>query len=260
MARRWTTQEEHVKYQELLELYVRQNKTLAEVAHLLHIGQSTVYQRLVRLRIPVVPAKKATYAARRRNDIRIPKNYSASLAEFFGIMLGDGKLSYYQVVVTLGIKEPAYATYVCDLMEMIFHVRPKIALRSNGYRDVYLGSREVSEWLRAEGLVYNKVLSQVGVPAWIFTDKEFMRRFLRGFFDTDGSVYRLRFGIQISLTNKSLPLLRASRRALKKLQYRVSRISKIRLYVTKRDDVLRFFEEIKPANLKHRQRFAAFVR
>lgn len=257
MARRWTLTEEQAKYEELFRLYVTENKTLRDVANLLGLAESTAYERLVRLGIPSTPEKKERYPARRRSDVVIPQ-YCEDLAEFFGIMLGDGKLSYYQVVVTLGTKELSYAEHICDLMEKLFRVRPKIGLRSTGYRDVYIGSRDISEWLQREGLVYNKVLSQVDAPRWIFSNKKFKERFLRGFFDTDGSIYRLRFGLQISLTNKSMPLLRSGQRMLKQLGYQVSKITTIRCYVTKRNDVLRFFEEIKPANPKHVARFHKF--
>ncbi|MDP2669161.1 MAG: LAGLIDADG family homing endonuclease [bacterium] len=91
----------------------------------------------------------------------------------------------------------------------------------------------LTEWLKKEGLVYNKVVSQVAVPKWIFSKKEYMANFLRGFFDTDGSVYKLCFGAQISFTN----------------------ISKYRVYLTKRENIINFFEEIKLANPKHLVRF-----
>ncbi|MEK7173893.1 MAG: LAGLIDADG family homing endonuclease [Patescibacteria group bacterium] len=259
MARRWTIEEEQAKYKELASLYIDQNKTLQEIADILRISPSTVYDRMVRLGISATPQKKKTYAAQRRNDITLPKNYSPELAEFFGIMLGDGKLSYYQVMVTLGNKEMAYVEYVCDKMEKLFCVRPKVAVRNTGYRVVYLGSRDVSNWLQSEGLVYNKVLSQVNAPQWIFMKKEFMKKFLKGFFDTDGSIYKLRYGLQLSFTNASMPLLKSLRGILKELGYTVSNISTIRCYVTKHDEIVRFFKEIQPANPKHQARFASYI-
>ena len=100
------------------------------------------------------------------------------------------------------------------LITKIFKTKAKISLRSTGYRDVYLGSVVITSWLLKEGLVFNKVKSQVDIPRWIFKKPEFIRRFLRGFFDTDGSIYELRFGIQISLSNKSQPLLQSLHKLL----------------------------------------------
>lgn len=86
-----------------------------------------------------------------------------------------------------------------------------------------------------------------------------MNRFLKGFFDTDGSVYKLRFGTQISFTNKSLPLLQSTRRMLLLLGYQPSSISGYRVYLTKQKSILRFFKEIKPANPKHLVRFRNLI-
>lgn len=260
MARRWTEVEAHKMRRELYNLYVRKNWTIREIGSILGIAESTVFQRLERLGIQSTPELKRTYAARRRSDITIPKHYSLRLAEFLGIMYGDGSLSYYQIIVTLGTKELDYANYVLDLMENLFGARPKIGIRKTGYRDVYIGSREISDWLKDQGLAYNKVRAQVDIPKWIFKKKKYMEGFTRGFFDTDGSVYRLRFGIQVSFTNFSAPLLNSLRRILIALDYHPSRISQKRLYVTRRDTVIKFFKEIKPVNRKHQRRFRNIMR
>ena len=87
-----------------------------------------------------------------------------------------------------------------------------------------------------------------------------MKAFVRGFFDTDGSIYKLRFGLQISITNHSLPLLIALQSMLRTLGYSVSEVSVGRIYITRRNQVARFFSEIAPMNSKHTQRFEKFMR
>src|ERR1035437_5221247 len=187
------------------------------------------------------------------------KKYTENLAEFFGIMLGDGHVSHFQVVVCLGTKEASYAEYVSLLIKKIFKTKAKIGIRKTYYRDVYVGSTAITSWLLKEGLVNKKVVSQVDVPKWIFTKPEFMKRFLRGFFDTDGSIYKLRFGIQISLTNFSGPLLLSLQSMLFKLGYTPSRLSSDCVYLTRIPDVKRFFAEIKSKNQKHQRRFKGFI-
>ncbi len=259
MPRKWTKSEERTFKKELKELYVRQNKTIAEIGKILDLADQTVFQRLQRLGIQPHPELKPTYIARLRSDIIIPKVHTPELAEFLGIMLGDGHLSHFQIVVTLGTKELSYAEYIVQLIEKLFGVKPKIGVRKNGFKDVYLGSRCLVDWLQREGLVFNKVRSQVAVPQWIFKKNDYIRYFLRGLFDTDGSIYKLRFGIQISITNRSQPLLSASQKALDVLDYHPSDISAYRVYVTRREEIERFFQEIRPANLKHQQRFKMFM-
>ena len=257
MARRWTMKEEKEYKEQLFELYVVHNKTIKETGLILGIAEQTVFQRLQRLHIPSTPSTKENYL-RKRKDITFPTQ-STLLAEFFGIMLGDGHLSPTQVIVTLGTKEETYTTYVVELIQKLFSASAKIGIRKSGYRDVYLGSTEVATWLRQEGLVSHKVRSQVDVPQWIFERQEYMMAFLRGFFDTDGSIYRLTFGIQISFTNKSTPLLVSLQSMLKKLGYKPSKVGTMRVYLTRVSDVRRFFEEIKPKNQKHVRRFDEFI-
>ncbi|MCK9352040.1 MAG: LAGLIDADG family homing endonuclease [Candidatus Paceibacterota bacterium] len=257
MGRRWAKEEEEKKRKELRFLYVKQNKTINEVGLLLKIAPQTVFQRLQRLNIPTSPESKIDYL-HKRVGIKIPARRTLELAEFFGVMLGDGHVSEFQTVVSLGTKEMLYAEYVRTLMEKLFTTKAKVGIRKDGYKDVYISSVELSRWLQKEGLVFNKVASQVGVPKWIFQKDIFMKAFLRGFFDTDGSVYHLRYGIQISLTNKSLPLLVSLQKMLFKLEYKPSEISSGKVYITNRAEVFRFFTEIKPANAKHVNRFKEF--
>src|SRR3989344_2527705 len=259
MPKRWTIKEENEHRKRLRDLYVKQNKTIAEVGEILGIAEQTVFERLKRLDIPPAPYLKRNYL-NKRSDISIPKNFTADLAEFFGIMLGDGGITHFQIIVTLGNKEASYAEYVRNLINKIFNVYPKVSIRKTGHRDIYLGSVDLTSWLIGHGFAHNKVRSQVDVPKWIFSDAKYMRRFLRGFFDTDGSVYKIRFGIQISLCNKSRPLLESLRKMLINLQFKPSGISSNKIYLTRADDVQKFFEEIKPQNSKHQQRFHDFIK
>jgi len=258
MARRWTADEEKIYREQLCELYVVQNKTIFEVAKALGIQWQSVFQRLRRLNIPTHPERKARYLDK-RFDVKIPDRYSDDLAEFFGIMLGDGHISHFQVTVTLGKKELAYAHYVAMLIQKIFGPAPRILITKRDHKVIYLGSTEIVNWLKKEGLVSHKVKAQVDIPEWVFTRPSYMQRFLRGFFDTDGSVYKLRHGIQISFTNASAPMLASLQQLCVTLGYRVSAISGWRFYITKMSDVERFFEEIATQNIKHQNRFSAFL-
>ncbi|MBI2055941.1 MAG: hypothetical protein HYT37_00995 [Candidatus Sungbacteria bacterium] len=259
MGARWTKEEEQKYREELLHLYVEENKPIKEIGSILGIAEQTVFQRMQRLEIASTPERKLNYVARRRSDVAIPNKRTPGLAEFFGIMLGDGRLAPYQIVVTLGTKEIEYVEHVASLMYNLFAIKPKIGVRKNGFRDIYLGSLDLVEWFLQEGLVHNKVQAQVDMPAWLFEKDEYMERFLRGFFDTDGSIYKLRFGTQLSFTNKSQPLLQSIRKVLFILQYHPSSInSNIRFYLTRKEEILRFFKEIKPANSKHQRRFQEF--
>ncbi|MBX4210542.1 hypothetical protein KW783_01055 [Candidatus Parcubacteria bacterium] len=262
MANRWTVTEESAHREILQKLYIEQNLSLSEISKKLSISQSTLFDRLNRLSIKTTPHLKTKYQ-NRRSDITIPE-YSDELAEFIGIMLGDGHISHFQTIVTLGTKEKKYVEYVAKLFEKLFGVKAKITRRKNifqqkKYYDVYVGSVSITKWLNKMGMVQNKVKSQVDVPEWIFSDQNYVKSFIRGFFDTDGSIYKLRHGIQLSFSNRSAPLLNALQKALMKLEFSPSKVSFYKVYLTKIADVKRFFEEIKPKNPKHTKRFLDYA-
>lgn len=259
MPAKWSKKVEEFKFQELNELYVIQNKTIGEIGKILHLAETTVYDRLLRLNIKPDRSRKENIN-NSTSSATIPCIHTRSLAEFFGIMLGDGCLTPTQITVTLGNKELSYVKYVSSLITKLFNIKPKILIRPKGYHVVYFGSVKIVRWLQSNGLVFNKVKNQVKAPDWVFKKQFLMEGFLKGFFDTDGSVYRLRFGVQLAFTNRSLPLLRGLKYSLDVLGYFPSKICGFKIYLTKKKYVLRFIRKINPANLKHRQRFNEFVK
>ncbi len=257
MPRKWSAEEKKKHTLLLKKLYIKENKSINEIGKLLCISEKTVFKRLKHLNIKTNKKGKINYA-NQRNDIYIPKKQSSNLAECFGVLLGDGNISRFQIIVTLGKTETDYVSHIVDLFNSVFNAKPKISIRANGHFSIYLNSARLSRWFQKEGFVFNKVKSQVAVPVWIFTKPSYMKSFLRGFFDTDGSVYKLKFGIQMSFTNKSIPLLIALQKALFELQYKPSEISSWKIYLTRKEDIKRFFTEIKPKNKKHLNRFQNF--
>jgi hypothetical protein len=258
MPARWTLLEERVKRKELSDLYIKKNKTIGEIAALLGLAENAVYDRLIRLNIPIVRHKKVGFN-NKRSDILIPKIYSEDLAEFVGILLGDGHISPTQILVTLS-KKDQFTLYVKNLIRQIFKIKARVIKSKTGDITTYFGSVEAVRYFLKMGLTINKVKSQVSIPNWIFRNKKFMRRVLRGLFDTDGSVYKLKFGTQISFCNHSRPLLTSVRKMLYLLGFSPSKISGYNLYLTKRSDLGKFFKEIGFGNRKHINRFLKFYK
>lgn len=249
MPKRWTPYEEKNKREELYGLYVVKNLTIGEISKILKISEGSVYERLLRLNIKPTPYLKKGY--KNYQNIPLPQ-YSSSLAECIGILLGDGHISHEQIFVMLGDKESLYVQHVANLFEKVFRIKPKHQIRSNKYSVIYLSSVKIVKFLMNMGLVSNKVREQVSIPQWIFESVEFEKSFLRGFFDTDGSAYNLRYGFQISFCNRSRPLLEGANKILSDLSFGPSNISGYNFYITKRRYLRKFLEEIKPA---HNQKF-----
>jgi hypothetical protein len=259
MPRRGTAQEEEKKRRELVELYVRRNMPIGKIADMLGLAEVTVYDRLIRLNIKIQKELKPGYTHPR--NIPLPP-YSGDLAEFCGIMLGDGNIGTAQLRVTVNAQTDLhYVPYVQDLFERLFAFRPRVTRYRYGRVDLYLTSASLVRCLSAIGLHSpNKVRDQVGVPAWIFDSLEYRWRFVRGFFDTDGSIYRLKHfnAMQMSFRNRSIPLLNGTRQALLDLGYHPSQISNHSVYLTRRTDIRRYVGEIGFGNVKHQFRARAF--
>jgi|SRR3989344_263545 len=258
MARRWTSEEEGKKRKELVSLYIQQNKTIKEVGRILDIAESSVFDRMLRLGISSIPEKKVNYR-NIRHDIILPQSFSKKLAEFVGIMLGDGHLSPTQVIVSSALNELPYVLYILKLAKELFGVEGRYIKREKeGAYELYIGSTVLVRYFHAMGLVSNKVRDQVDTPKWIFKNSEYQQGFVRGFFDTDGSLYKLRFGYQMNFCNNSQPLLLSAQKTLNNLQYHPSRVSGNKFYLTRIPDLQRYAKEIGFGNLKNLEKARRF--
>lgn len=136
------------------------------------------------------------YSINLRKPINRPQK-SALLAEFFGIMLGDGGVSAYQIMITLNRFDDAeYILFVSNVVDTLFDIKPKVRMYSENSITKSVGRIEISrrdlvEFLTQNGLVLgNKVRQQATVPKWILENKEYRIACLRGLIDTDGCVYK----------------------------------------------------------------------
>jgi len=260
MPRRWTIEEENQKRRELIELYINQNKTIGDIGKLLGIAEQTVFERLKRFNIPTCPERKPHYLNRKTSELNFP-DFSDDFAEFVGIILGDGHIGTGQIWIYFdSIMEKEYVDYVKKLLKSLFKVSPGIRQRTNQNTiELFISSVDLINYLRSKGLFNsNKVKSQVDVPSWLFNKDSYLKSFLRGFFDTDGSIYLLKFGVQMSFSNCSIPLLRSTRRILLKLGYYPSNVSNYKLYLTRKPDLYRYIKEIGMNNPHHLERAKKF--
>lgn len=160
----------------------------------------------------------------------LPKNYSEELAEFVGILLGDGSVQKSQLQITLNSKkDEKYSRYVSNLGRALFGEFPKLTLkkRQNAINLFYNGEFLINYLIGIGLFVGNKVKLQVDVPDWIKFSKKYRIVCLRGLMDTDGGVFIHKYKIngklykyrKICFSNRSLPLLYFVRDVLKELGF-----------------------------------------
>lgn len=195
--------------------------------------------------------------------VHIPPR-SKSLAEFIGIMLGDGGLTPYQATITLHhIDDLPYSTFVTRQIERLFDVKP--AKYHRPHESVYrivVSRRNVVHFLHDEGLpLGNKVRQQCDIPAWILNNTPYARACVRGLVDTDGSIYQHRYRskdtqysyTKLSSTNYSRPLLRTVAQIMKGAGLH-ARFTNHDVRLDSQEDLARYLKLFGTHNPKHLKR------
>ena len=137
-----------------------------------------------------------------RKEVNLPGE-SLLLAEFVGIMLGDGGINNaWQANVTLNTEaDRQYIHFVGALMTTLFAADPRIMSRKTRKATVVsLASTSVVDFLVQKGLPRgNKLALGLRIPDWILARKAYKIACVRGLVDTDGCLvlHRHRVGKRI---------------------------------------------------------------
>jgi len=141
-----------------------------------------------------------------------PKEMTPDLAEICGIHAGDGYMrcrnnNHFELDVSGNVEEKEYYdNHVVPLFERTFKVKlnPQFFCPRNTY-GFRIGKREICETLHSFGFPYGKKTLTVEAPKQILESKniEIIYRFIRGVFDTDGTIsFRQRGGSGYSEIHK----------------------------------------------------------
>lgn len=190
---------------------------------------------------------------------------SEKLAEFIGVLLGDGNISkdLHTISITLNqIEEPNYVYYIKNLIKSTLNQEASIVdLPNNKAIQMRIYDTGIINELLSKGLKSgNKVKNQVRVPLWIRKNQRFIICCLRGLIDTDGSIFiaRRENAVLINFKNNSKPLVEDFKEMCDILQIKGSRVhsgwthsrgKKFRHYkisICAKDQVAKFLYLIEP--------------
>lgn len=130
----------------------------------------------------------------------LPKR-NANTAELVGLSFGDGGLTYrkntnrvkFQLKGDMREEKENYINHIAPLFNkevMIPLFRRKVgfvfSIKKNCY-GISVESVKIEKPLNYLGIP-SGVKKELFIPKWILSNKEYMYRFLRGYFDTDGSI------------------------------------------------------------------------
>jgi len=194
--------------------------------------------------------------------------YSQNLAEFVGIMLGDGCISKNQISITLHkYDDKDYGKFVVVLIKKLFNIYVGIYNRKKELTTNYYVSRTKLVCFCVDNLGLkqgNKVKQQVDIPDWIKEKRSYTIACLRGLVDTDGCVFVHQYKVngktynykKISFTNYSKPLLYSTAHIFKDigLKPRFTRDGK-EVRIDSQKDVKKYFADVGSHNPKHLKRY-----
>lgn len=198
-----------------------------------------------------------------RNTFNFPEN-SVALAEFIGIMLGDGGVGKYQAVITLGAKaDKGYVNYVVSLMNSLFGVKPSLFKRENVVA-IHISGIELIEFLLTKGLcIGSKLRANIGLPDWIIENLDYSKACIRGLVDTDGCFFKHKYQVRekqyeykkIAFVSYIPQLMADVRKQLLLLGFNPKIQGEKRLFLYNQSEAMRYLEEIGTSNPKNSERW-----
>lgn len=193
---------------------------------------------------------------------------SGLLAEFIGILLGDGSINRSQISIYNNNKtDRDYAHLIKRMIRDLFKIDATISVRDKNTIIVTASGKNLIHFLVACGMKEgNKMLNGADVPKWILRNKEFTRHCLRGLIDTDGGIYfhnHITKGIRyrhmgLCFTSHSKLILNSAYKMF--LRFNLNcRISGGRhVYIYDRKEVDKYMQMIGSNNTKHIKRFRSY--
>ncbi len=204
-----------------------------------------------------------------RSVIKKPK-VNTMLAEFVGIMIGDGNIAPYQASVSVNMTDDAeYVPYIARLFRELFGVTVTVRNRTNkNCTVIVVSSANLVDHLECLGLpIGDKISQKISIPEWVNNDPELLSACLRGIFDTDGCIFQEKHKIKgkiyayprLSFVSHSPELITSMERALLGLGYAPRVRGGRRVNLEHFTDIEKFFRIIGSSNPKHRKRYKDFM-
>ncbi len=212
---------------------------------------------------------------------KLNKDMEKQIAEFIGIMLGDGNLGRYKskvnskiktqhrIRISLDSRNKNYIKYVINLIKEILKIEPKVHYKKNeNVADIGVYRKDTFFWLRDKiGLKESPKWNNMEIPKKYFQER-FYPFILKGLFDTDGSLTifknngilypRIEIKICPSPTQKQIIKILNNLR----FNYRIQNLDKgkIRVRISGVKELQKWFKLIGSANIIHIEKANKFIK
>jgi len=199
--------------------------------------------------------------------IKKPKK-SSELAEFIGILIGDGGITKRQITITLNhIDDKKYSEFVIKLIKKLFNITPSVYHDAkNSVNDIVMSRTELVKFLVSLGLpIGNKVKQKIDIPIWIKRNKKILIACIRGLIDTDGCVFVHSYKVKnkiykykkLAFSSRSKPLIKSVYHLLKRIDLspRITRDEKD-IRIESKNDIKEYFKIFGSHNPKHLRKYS----
>ncbi len=157
-------------------------------------------------------------------DVTSPFLPSIELAEYIGVMLGDGNITRYPRTEGLLIfgnsNNDGFIQRYAELTEKLFKKTPKIRKVKNiNCIRISLYQKNISKRLKIP--IVDRAHFTLNIPEWIWTKREFIISYLKGLFEAEGSlsVHLPTCTYNFQFANRNAVILESVAKALKILGY-----------------------------------------
>jgi len=177
----------------------------------------------------------------------LPKR-TGDLAEFVGVMLGDGNIFKFPrteaLTVASNAKNIGFIRRYSLLIEKIFSKKPTLNKPYGGCVRIRLYQKGISRRLGIP--TGSRKNCNTKIPFWILQNKEYLKRYLRGLYEAEGSfcVHKPTYTYKFLFSNKNKSLLKNVYQALEILGFHPHK-SKDKIQVSKKEEVYKIKDLIK---------------
>lgn len=171
------------------------------------------------------------------------------LAEFIGMMLGDGNIYENGVRISCDSRWPEYIFYIEKLMYRLFGIYFKQYKGKGNCIHLYVYNQLLVNELLQLGLQRgDKIVNNVAVPMWIKENKTYAERCVRGLMDTDGCLYFCKRDrkFYFNFKNTCKQIYHDFGEMTDALGYHFVRSTPVSYHLYRKADVSRFVQEIRP--------------
>lgn len=198
-----------------------------------------------------------------KKEINFPK-ISNDFSEFLGALAGDGHLHFDPAEMSItchAILDKKYVYYLSGLFKNLFNQTPTIFFQNqNNAIKLRFYSKELVEKLsKSYNFPIGKKKNRLHIPKQVFQQQIYLVSFIRGLFDTDGTITRhhKKSGAIVEIVSRDNNFLKEVNKGLIKLKFKTSLGYKgVKIY--SENDIHKFFKLIKPSNPKHNLKYKIF--